>query len=123
MTAEQQNAIKLLAASMTPLAASVALQGAYNDQLKAQEDAKAHPMSDFALAPDQWATEKAYMTDGGGVVDDSDLAVELMTALSTDDQITFWRDVMHLVKSTLKTKGYMTVGEGGGVFMRGVAVP
>ena len=90
----------------------------YNDQLKAAEDAKAHALSTFT-APD-WAAFKSFLMDGGGVVDDAGLAVEILGAMVNDDQATFFRDLPHLFKAWMKIRGFMVSFPGGGTFFRGV---
>ena len=117
------NAAKLLASSMTPMQASVLVAANYNAGLKQAEDAKKHPLSTFQLADADWQLQKAHLIDGGGVVDDGDLAVEIMTALVSNDQATFWRGLVHLYKFWMKFRGYQVSMPGGGTFWRGVSVP
>ena len=118
-TLELESAAKTLASGLSPQDAAAMVMAQYNASLKATEDAKTHALSTFT-APD-WAAFKAYLMDGGGVVEDSALAVELLTALVGDDQATFFRDLPHLFKSWMKIHGFMVSFPGGGVFFRGVS--
>lgn len=118
---ELRDAARLLTANLPPQVAASLMSDEYNTRLKEEEDAKVHPMDTFTMSPQDWQAEKAHMMDGGGVVDDSDLAVEIMTAMNGDDQATFWPDLIHVYKSWAKTKGYMTGMPGGGTFLRGVS--
>lgn len=118
MSPELQNAAKVLAAGLSPMDAAMLVMQQYNASLKTAEDAKTHALSAFSAA--DWPAFKAYLMDGGGVVDDSGLAVEILTALVNDDQATFFRDLPHLFKAWMKIRGFMTSYPGGGVFFRGV---
>ena len=121
-TKEQENAAKVLAASMTPLEAAALVSANYGTYLKTQEDGKTHPMSRFILPDADWQAMKAHLTDGGGVVEDNELAVELMEALLADDQKTFWPSLVHLFKAWMRIRGHMVGAPGGGgMFFRGAS--
>lgn len=115
---ELNSAAQVLASGLSPQEAAALVMQSYNDQLKTAEDGKTHALSNFT-APD-WPAFKTYLMDGGGVVEDADLAVEMLGALVNDDQATFFRDLPHLFKFWMKVRGFMVAYPGGGVFFRGV---
>jgi hypothetical protein len=120
---ELERAARLLASSLSPQQATAMLAANYNTYLWEQEEAKTHPFENFVMPADDWQLQKAHMMDGGGVVDDGELSVEIMTAMLNDDQATFWPDLIHVFKSWQKIQGRMVGMPGGGMFLRGVPVP
>ena len=84
------------------------------------DDAKPHPMRDYRLSADDWAILKAYILDGGGVDEDSALATDILQAVFSDDQETFWDQLMHLVKARAKINGRMRPLPFGGVSFTGI---
>lgn len=91
-----------------------------NQRLHEIEEAKDHPLRQFALPPEEWAQLCAYLTDGGGVVHDHDLRRTLHQALLSGDQTTFWPTFAHWFKSRLKTMGNIEALPNGGVMHSGV---
>lgn len=115
---ELNSAAQVLASGLSPQDAAALVMQQYNTSLKTAEDAKTHALSSFTVA--DWPAFKAFLMDGGGVVEDADLAVEMLGAMVNDNQELFFRDLVHLFKTWMKIRGFMVAFPGGGVFFRGV---
>lgn len=79
----------------------------HNVCLHEDEVAKTHALESFTLDVTEWDKFKAHMLDGGGVLEDGDIARLILTALMDDNQVEFWKHLPHLVKHWLKVKGHI----------------
>lgn len=98
-----------LATGKTPkdiLMDAIAEQNAVADTA---ERAKTHALSKMVLPAAEWKDWKNHLLDGGGVDDDAALQKEFLSALLSDDQVTVWQDLPHIVKSWLKARGMVQV--------------
>lgn len=105
---------------MTPRDAVAILNTQRNQLLAEAETAKSHPLSKFTLPAAEWQEMKAYLTDGGGVLDDGDLRTAVHQALLSDDQATFWPGIAHLWKTQMKVRGNVRPLASGGLVENGV---
>jgi len=110
----------MLLASLDPSEARALLHQHRLSKARADELAKDHPMKAYRLDADQWAQFKAYLLDGGGVEEDTQLATDIFQAIFDDNQEAFWNEVFHLVKARAKINGVMRPLPFGGVSFTGV---
>ena len=110
----------MLLASLDPSEARALLHQHRLSKARADELAKDHPMKAYRLDADQWAQFSAYLLDGGGVEEDTQLATDIFQAIFDDNQETFWNEVFHLVKARAKINGVMRPLPFGGVSFTGV---
>jgi hypothetical protein len=107
---------------------------AFNNEQQAvlheAEDGKGHGLAAYRMAPADFAAFCAYLVDGGGVADDTTASLNnesllqiLWQAIHDRNQVVFWKELPHLLKSWIKQRGLIVQLTGGGVMERNVNVP
>jgi len=100
-----RDAARALVRGVAPHEVIALLNEERNRLLHEEEAAKDHALVEFRLQAEEWAQFRAHMLDGGGVIEERELHDVVVAALMSDDQATFWREAVHVLKAALKRAG------------------
>ena len=117
MQLDQQQRLRELAREMDKLALDNGLtpnhvlgihHEQYNLELTEREHVKTHALEKVRMDDQEFEEYCRHLLDGGGVVDDMQLAKEINQAIFERDQPKLHKLTAHLVKSRLKALGLLT---------------
>lgn len=137
--AQNKAQIRKILTEMGPAAVQTLLVEEHQSMLHEKELAKQHPLVGFALSPADFEALCLHLIDGGGVTEDmaptlnnKSLTLIVWQAVHDRDQVTFWRELPHLVKSWVAARGLIrqvpgtpgaTIASGLGSMMAPIVAP